>query len=348
MTKTSPYYQDSSVTLLHGDALDVSRQLAAESVDCIVSSPPYFGLRNYEVAATQWPETSYTPMHGLPQVCVPAMSCPLGLEPTPQAFVAHLVLIFAELRRALSSEGTLWLNLGDTYSGRADASASETSGRARPKVLPARLNTAGTIGRKNLLGIPWQVTFALQADGWIWRSDVVWDKPNAKPESVTDRPANRHEYVMLFSKTTNYWFNLDAIREPTATPRGTPRTWADRKATGAPMRRGIHPESARGDGGFAPDPKGRNRGNVWTIATQPFPHAHFAAMPLRLAQDCVQAGCKPNGVVLDPFSGSGTTGLAAQRTGRKYIGIELNHDYLDMSLRTRLQDAAIDFEEGAS
>lgn len=337
------------MTLLHGDALEVSRQIPPESVDCIVSSPPYFGLRNYEVDATQWPETSYTPMPGLPAVYVPAMSCPLGLEPTPHAFVAHLVLIFAELRRVLAADGTLWLNLGDTYSSsHADASASETSGRARSKVLPPRFSTAGSIGRKNLLGIPWQVAFALQADGWILRSDVVWNKPNAKPESVSDRPASRHEYVMLFSKSPTYWFNLDAIREPAATPRGRPRTWADRKASGAPMRRGLHPESARGDGGFAPDPKGRNRGNVWTIATQPFPHAHFAAMPLRLAQDCVLAGCKPNGVVLDPFSGSGTTGLAAQRTGRKYIGIELNHDYLDMSLHTRLRDAAIDFEEGVS
>ncbi|WP_074133265.1 DNA-methyltransferase [Mycolicibacterium houstonense] len=318
----SPYFRDDQVTLYHGKALDVARELPSGSVDCIVTSPPYFNLRDYGA------EGQY------------------GLESTPAEYVANLRDLFTELRRVLTDDGTLWLNLGDTYSTRADASAGPTSGRSRPDVMPGRINTTGTIGRKQLLGIPWRVAFALQDDGWILRRDIVWEKPCAKPESVTDRPSSRHEYVFLLTKSPNYWFDLDAIRESHAET-SIKRVAAHRSPTGRAAREGKpyvgegKRETMRLD--QMNHPRGRNPGDVWSISTIPFPHAHFAVMPPTLAQKCVIAGCKPGGTVLDPCNGAGTTGLAAQRTGRRYIGIDINADYLDLSLRTRLRDATLDF-----
>lgn len=346
-TNSAPYYRDSTVTLLHGNALTVLGSMEERQVDCIVTSPPYFALRDYGLPPSEWPALSYIPMAGLPAVDVPAMSCPLGGEPTPQAYIGHLVLIFTQAHRVLADHGTLWLNIGDSYSSRADASTGPTAGRARPNVMAEKVNTTNYVPRKNLLGIPWQLAFALQAHGWILRRDVIWHKPNGMPESVTDRPAGRHEYMFLLTKSENYWFDLDAIRAPAGVPRGVTRTWADRKDSGAPLRRGAKPEQACGDSGFTASARGRNPGDVWTIPTQPFPAAHFAAMPPRLAQQCVLSGCKPDGTVLDPFNGSGTTGLACQRTGRNYLGIDLNRTYLDLSLQARLRDAALDFQAGA-
>jgi site-specific DNA-methyltransferase (cytosine-N4-specific) len=184
------------------------------------------------------------------------------------------------------------------------------------------------------------VAFALQDDGWILRNAIIWNKPNAMPESVTDRLSGRYEMVFMFSKSRKYWFDLDPIREPLLFPeagfkeRNTTYT-ADMKARRSEVR------GAKAD-------LGRNPGDVWTIPTQPFSEAHFATMPPKLAQTCILAGCKPGGTVLDPFSGSGTTGLAAQRTGRKYIGIDLNPEYLALSLRTRLVNAALDLEDEAA
>jgi site-specific DNA-methyltransferase (cytosine-N4-specific) len=229
--------------------------------------------------------------------------------------------LFAEVRRVLADDGTLWLNLGDSYSQtvthsgapaqsktlgiRADGTDSlGDAGRARAQsrqrmAMPRKL--APNVGPKNLLGIPWRVAFALQDDGWILRSAIVWNKTNAMPESATDRLSRRHEALLLFSKARRYWFDVDAISE------------------------------------------GANPGDVWSIPTQPFPEAHFAVMAPRLAERCVLAGCKPGGIVLDPFSGAGTTGMVAQRHGRKYVGVDLNAATLDLSLRTRLQQAALDF-----
>ncbi|MGY1994506.1 DNA-methyltransferase [Mycolicibacterium fortuitum] len=323
----TPYFCDEQVTLYHGKALDVARQLPSGSADCIVSSPPYYNLRDY------------------------GSDGQYGLEPTPADYVSNLRDLFAELRRVLTDDGTLWLNLGDTYSARADASAGPTSGRSRPHVMPRRTNTTATLGRKQLLGIPWRVAFALQDDGWILRRDIVWEKPCAKPESVTDRPASRHEYVFLFSKSPTYWFDLDAIREPHAHI-SVKRTDAHRSPTGRAAREGKPYMNAGQRETMRLDqmnhPRGRNPGDVWSIATIPFPHAHFAVMPPTLAQKCVMAGCKPGGTVLDPCNGVGTTGLAAQRGGRRYIGIDIKADYLDLALRTRLRDAALDFHYAAT
>lgn len=222
----TPYFCDKQVTLYHGKALDVARQLPSGSADCIVSSPPY-NLRDYGT------DGQY------------------GLERTPAEYVNNLRDLFTELRRVLTDDGTLWLNLGDTYSTRADASAGPTSGRSRPHAMPGRINTTTTLGRKQLLGIPWRVAFALQDDGWILRRDIVWDKPNAKPESVTDRPSSRHEYLFLLTKSPRYWFDLDAIREP-ATLRNDAKTWAQRKDLGEPMRHGRGGKATVGIGAEAP------------------------------------------------------------------------------------------------
>lgn len=355
----NPYYRDDTVTLHHGDALTVARGLPSGSVDCIVTSPPYLGLRDYGTAPIEWPAVEYSPMAGLDPVMIPAMSCSLGLEPGPAAFVGHLVLLFAELRHVLADDGTVWLNLGDSYAsdpGAGRGSGSTLQGRKHDAAQMPTSTTLSrkpgvTLPRKNVLGIPWRAALALQADDWILRSDVIWAKRNAMPESVTDRVSSRHEHLFMLTKAHRYWFDLDAIREPHAEAsikRMAPHRAAPGKAarTGAPYA-GVAPaQTLRLD--QANHPAGRNPGDVWTIPTEPFPEAHFATMPVALAERCIQVSCRPGGTALDPFSGSGTTGLAAARHGRKFIGIDLNRDYLDLSLRTRLAQGGIDFGEEVS
>jgi len=324
----TPYYADDSVMLYYGDALAVAKKLSAGVADCIVTSPPYFGLRNYGV------EGQY------------------GLESSPAEYVERLRVLFAELRRALAVDGTLWLNIGDSYAGTGYGNHDINGQKWKAEVGLDRRPTrqqqlkkaclAEGIGPKNLLGIPWRVAFALQDDGWTLRNAIIWNKPNAMPESVTDRLSGRYEHVFLFAKSRRYWFDLDAIREQGGGWDG--KTWEERKAAGAALARKLNPD-APGYSRFATPAKGRNPGDVWTIHTQPFAAAHFAVMPVKLAQRCILAGCKPGGTVLDPFSGSGTTGLAAQRIGRRYVGIDLNAEYLDLSLKTRLAQSALDFED---
>ena len=311
----SVYYQDEHVTLHHGDAATTLARLPGGSVDCIVTSPPYFGLRDYGVDGQ------------------------IGAEPSPAEFVAALVGVFREARRVLADDATLWLNLGDSY---VHKKASGPQGRDGERAT--RTFTADAAGGwsglpdKNLLGIPWRVAFALQDDGWILRNDVIWHKSNAMPESVTDRLSNRHEHMFMFSKKPRYWFDLDPIREP---HESTP----DR--AGGTALRGQKAIRASGPNSGAYSERGRNPGDVWTVATQPFSEAHFATMPPTLAERCILAGCKPGGTVLDPFSGSGTTGMAALKHGRRYIGVDLNADYLALSLRTRFAETPLDFGESA-
>lgn len=319
------YYQDESVTLHLGDSLDVLRTLPDQSVDCCVTSPPYFGLRSY-----------------LPDGH-PDKAQERGLEQSPAEYVAGMVAVFAEVRRILTDDGCLFLNLGDSYASGSRSSYAST-GKAAGRVGASR--PTSNLPEKNLLGIPWRVAFALQDDGWILRNDIIWSKPNAMPESVTDRLSTRHEHLFMFSKSPRYWFDLDPIREdqsPVSIARAgradmrSKEGWADAYHGNPP--KGLARQSERDTS------TGRNPGDVWSIATQPFPGAHFAVMPPELARRAVVAGCKPGGTVLDPFSGSGTTGLVAQRNGRKYVGIDLSADYLDMSLRTRLQQGVLTFDE---
>lgn len=275
-----PYYQDEHITLYHGRALDVTRSMPDESVDCVVTSPPYFGLRDY------------------------GHMDQYGTEETPGEYVENLVGLYRDVRRVLTDDGTFWLNVGDSY------------GR-----------------RKNLLGIPWRMALALQDDGWTLRNDIIWHKPNAMPESVTDRLANRHEHLFLFAKSTRYWFDLAPIREPHLS---LPSRAGVNALRGQKAIRKSGPNSGQYSEG------GRNPGDVWDIATRPFPGAHFATFPEELPRRCIASGCKPGGVVLDPCSGSGTTGAAAQALGRRYVGIDINANYLKLSLETRLRNAPLD------
>jgi len=324
-----PYYSDDSVTLWHGDALDVMRNLPDGSVDCCVTSPPYLGLRDYGEAGQY------------------------GLEASPTEYVETMRALFAEVRRVLTDDGTLWLNIGDSYSSgqsgsrAADWRDGEFLTAGIDKSAPSRNRNGVTnadLPAKNLMGMPWRTAFALQGDGWILRNDIIWNKPNAMPESVTDRLSTRHEHLFMFSKKPKYWFDLDAIREPHAEV-SLKRARPHRADPGRSAREGLPYEGVAAAQTLSlaqmNHEGGRNPGDVWTIATQSFKSAHFAVMPQALAARAIQAGCKPGGTVLDPFSGSGTTGLAAAKHGRKYVGIDLSSDYLNLSLRTRLAQTSL-------
>lgn len=311
-----PYHEDDTVTLWHGDSLAVLRELPDASVDCCVTSPPYFGLRDYGI------EGQY------------------GLEPSPAEYVETMRALFAEVRRVLADDGTLWLNIGDSYySGRGAATGADAKQPARRGFVREVDKPGQTWARpKALLGIPWRVAFAMGDDGWTLRNEVIWSKTNAMPESVTDRLASQHEHVFMFSKARFYWFDLDPIREPSA--ERAPRPIGGRNLT--PRHQGAADNTGWKDHDVSNHPAGRNPGDVWPLPTQPFAEAHFAVMPQALAERAVIAGCKPGGTVLDPFSGSGTTGLAATKHGRKYVGIDLNAEYLDLSLRTRFAQPGLD------
>ena len=260
--------------ILQGDALEVLTTLKSESIDCVITSPPYWGLRDYGVKGQ------------------------LGLEKTPEEYVAKMVEVFREVKRVLKKEGCAWLNLGDTYAGggrggdpkhlKGDNSAEATA--ESYKGIPA----------KNLVGIPWMVAFALQKDGWILRQDIIWSKPNPIPESVTDRCTKAHEYIFLLAKSSKYYFDNEAIKEPYTAPMnrwGGQRLKADGEST---WDKGTGQETYR-DRDMRPDPNGRNKRSVWTITTKPFKDAHFATFPEDLLFPMVKAVCLENGVCLTPF-----------------------------------------------
>ena len=313
-----------TVTIHVGDCLQTLRSLLSESVNTCVTSPPYFGLRDY------------------------GHDGQIGLEQTPDEFVAKLVEVFREVRRVLRDDGTLWLNLGDSYGsagGNTHAgfnaryhgtqSVEDKQGRALDGVTDRTVSTG--LPAKNLIGIPWRVAFALQADGWILRQDIIWHKPNPMPESVKDRCTKAHEYIFLLSKGPRYYFDSEAMREPAIYPAGT------KGAKGSAERAAQHGVNSRPPeykvyDGF------RNRRSVWTVTTKPFKGAHFATFPPDLIEPCVLAGSPPGGVVLDPFGGSGTTGLVADRHGRDAILCELNPAYAAMA-RERIGPSALDLED---
>lgn len=260
----------------------------------------------------------------------------LGLEPAPDVYVTRLVEVFAEVRRVLRNDGTLWLNVGDSYS--AVGGNNQTPGRTA-RVGSTQSGTQQRSRRfdskaKDLLGIPWMLAFALRADGWYLRSDVIWAKPNPMPESVTDRPTSAHEHVFLLTKRPTYFYDADAIREDSSPD------MQRRALLGHTRGPGLR-DASRGDatalvGGAAVDGAGRNKRNVWEIATQPYPEAHFATFPTKLVEPCVLAGSAKNDLVLDPFAGSGTVGVVCCWHGREFVGIELNPCYCDMA-RQRIE-----------
>lgn len=258
-------------TLFEGDALRVLSLIPSDSVQCVVTSPPYWGLRDYGIENQ------------------------IGLEETLPQFINRLVAVFAEVRRVLKPDGCLWLNIGDGYtSGNRGYRAPDKKNPAR--AMNVRPETPDGLKPKDMLGIPWRLAFALQGDGWYLRSDIVWHKPNAMPESVKDRPSRAHEYMFLFSKSERYAYDYDVLREPAAN--GTLR----------------------------------GRRSVWSVNTQATDHAHAAVFPPALIEPCIQATSHESDFVLDPFFGSGTVGLVCQKLGRRFIGIELNPAYVDIAL----------------
>lgn len=332
------------VAVLQGDLLGWLPRLPAKSAQCCVTSPPYWGLRDYGLPPTDWPEVTFTPMAGLPPVSVPAWRGCLGLEPEPMAFVAHLAHVFREVRRVLADDGSLWLNLGDSY---ARSPAKGGSGTPNGRNIP-EMNYTGqkpvpqALKPKDLIGIPWRVAFALQADGWYLRSDVVWAKPNPMPESVTDRPTKAHEYVFLLAKSERYIYNADAIKEDTAESTKKDKRIGTARQAHYTERAGqlgnVHTFrlSARNAVGKG---ERRNARSVWTITPKPFKGAHFATFPPDLARRCVLAGSRSGDLVIDPFNGAGTTGIVTHELGRRYCGIELNPAYVELT-RKRFAEVA--------
>jgi DNA modification methylase len=330
--------------IIQGDCIEGLRTLPDASVHCCVTSPPYWGLRDY------------------------GHDGQIGLEATPEAYVARMVEVFREVRRVLRDDGTLWLNLGDTYAntpvgkfnggGFTDVSA-KTGGRDLSGVATSGgVNKwkASGLKQKDLVGIPWRVAFALQADGWWLRQDIIWHKPNPMPESVRDRCTKAHEYVFLLTKSERYYYDAEAVSEAVAVsttarlsqPSLPLQAGSDRVPgkTNGPMK-AVGPRFGGNKFGDSDDPKHatksgnvyqipdangrRNRRSVWTITTKPYSGAHFAVMPADLVEPCIKAGCPEGGTVLDPFAGSGTTLAVAAELGRSGIGCELNPEYIELA-----------------
>jgi len=305
-----------SIQIIEGDCRDMLATLLAQSVHCCVTSPPYFGLRDYGVDGQ------------------------IGLEPTPDEFVAELVAVFREVRRVLRDDGTVWLNLGDSYnSGASGGLGGSTLGGGQSNQGVSNRSGRGVVNSlkpKDLIGIPWRVAFALQADGWYLRQDIIWHKPNPMPESVTDRCTKAHEYVFMLSKSARYFYDADAIAEPVA-----PST-VERLSQDVESQRGSDRVPGKTNGTMkAVGSDTRNARSVWTIPTQPFKEAHFATFPPDLAERCIKAGCPVGGTVLDPFGGAGTTGLVADRLQRNAVLIELSPAYADIARRRIEGDAPL-------
>lgn len=363
---TTTYYRDDTITLYTGDAIDALASLPDASVDCVVTSPPYWGLRDYGTgcwvggnpacthaagrgtnqAQTKNPRvgypTSVAHRGGDSQQCRRCGAWRIdrqyGLEPTPDDYVRRLRDVFTELHRVLAETGTVWLNLGDSYSaeppGRSQHAMRTSTLAGKSAAAPMRESVRGngtnrsrSLPRKNLYGIPWRVALALQEDGWILRNAIIWHKPNAMPESVKDRLSCRHETLFLLTKSDNYYFDLDSIREPYTADRPFSRK----------IRFGGNKDNTI-KMSWTPQGQGKNPGDVWSISTRPLREAHCAPFPIDIPLRCIAAGCPESGRVLDPFSGAGTTGLAARQLGRFYQGIDLRRDYHDIALR-RLVDS---------
>lgn len=342
----SPALESEKYRIYNGDCREVLALLPEKSINCCVTSPPYWGLRDYGTA--EWnggdPECEHTismptkwndPKRGT-QVLRPEVanrgrdsdSCHLcgatridqqiGLEQSPDEFVEQMVLVFREVRRVLKDDGTLWLNLGDSYAGNnSRASNGGRAGFGNPRETVTNRISDG-LKQKDLVGIPWRVALALQADGWYLRQDIIWHKPNPMPESVKDRCTKAHEYIFLLSKNPHYYFDADAIKEPAVYA-------GDNRGARKDSRRGTAMNSMTGATGDF-----KNKRSVWTVATRPYKGAHFAAFPPDLIEPCILAGCPQDGTVIDPFGGSGTTVAVAILNDRNGVAVELNPEYIPL------------------
>lgn len=284
--------------------------LPDNSINCCITSPPYYGLRDY------------------------GNDRQIGLEDTPEEYIEKLVNVFHEVYRVLMPDGTLWINIGDSYAGSMKGAAQFPDNAMNYKQGTNR----GTLGKatlvkqctgckpKDLIGIPWMLAFALRADGWYLRQDIIWNKPSVMPESVRDRCTKSHEYIFLLSKRRKYYFNAGEIAEPASTYNEIVRDRSTTKLNNTPGR-------SKMGGLVRNDYHTRNKRSVWTVATQPLREAHFATYPEKLIVDCIKAGCPEGGIVLDPFIGAGTTALVARKLNRNYVGFELNPDYVNLAQR---------------
>lgn len=375
---TEPAFSTEHARVYRGHVLELLREMEDESVDCVVTSPPYYGLRSYDLEPAVWdaigvdhehrwtddpPITFTMPPGSAKQASVrgangvsgsgswcdcTAWRGHLGLEPTPDLYIEHLVWIFAQVHRILRPTGTLWLNLGDSYStwgqNGSIGKRSTLNGSQKAQTAAARMpaKRGEGIKPKDLIGIPWMAAFALRSFGYYLRSDIIWDKPNAMPESITDRPTNSHEYLFFFSKSPRYYYDRHAILEDFASSPSDMRKMAEQRdriggrtldladplnkanaSTNIGRKRGV---GRLEDGG-------RNARSVWRIPTTPYPEAHFATFPEELARRPILASTKPGGVVLDPFTGSGTTLAVAVLEGRIGIGCELGAKYVRLAQR---------------
>ena len=311
-----------NITLINGDSLEELKKLPSDSVYCCVTSPPYFGLRDYGVNGQ------------------------IGLEKTLDEYIDKLVNVFQEVGRVLKTDGSLWLNLGDSYCNRSDKNSSGDSQKYvyNGKSVQRRAITPAGLKRKDLIGVPWRVAFALQADGWYLRQDIIWHKPHCMPESVTDRCTKNHEYIFLLTRSPSYFFDNNAIQEKasqSSIERAKRGRSADHKMTnGAPGQNSHSFHQAQGADSTRQASEYKNKRSVWSINPKPYSGAHFAVFPPKLIEPCILAGCPEGETVLDPFSGSGTSGLVALQNRRKYIGIELNKEYVELS-KKRLSDIQV-------
>lgn len=318
--------------ILQGDALEMLKTLPDECVNCCVTSPPYYGLRDYGVPGQ------------------------IGLEDTPEQYIEKMVAVFAEVRRAMRDDGTLWLNIGDTYAaywgqkygqGQSLSGSRENNGSAPPaKKSPV---FGGVIKPKDLFGIPWMLAFALRGNGWYLRADIIWHKHPCMPESVVDRPTKSHEYIFLLAKSEKYYYDIDSIREPLAFNRfsmsnkngsaGNKFKYNNGASGQNPhsFQRNGHSGYFDGNGKPLFNELGRNKRSVWQIQPAQFSEAHFATFPEEIPELCIKAGCPAGGIVLDPFMGAGTTALVARKLDRNFIGVELNPQYIKIA-ETRLRN----------
>lgn len=290
-------------TILVGDVLNRLSEIPDGSVQCCVTSPPYWGLRDYGSEGQ------------------------LGLESTPEAYVENMVAVFREVRRVLADDGVCWLNLGDSYVSTAPGtvnSPAKITGSGADARANMRPKTPKGLKPKDLVGIPWRVAFALQADGWWLRQDIIWHKPNPMPESVTDRCTKAHEYLFMLTKSSRYYFDNEAIKEPAKATNHHDYTGTPYAAPGRTTDTGNRHKEVNG-------PFIRNRRSVWTVNTKPFKGAHFAVMPEALCEPPILASSREGDLVLDPFTGSGTVAVVALRHGRNFIGTELNPDYAQIA-----------------
>ena len=311
-------------TIINGHSLEVLKSLPDNSIDCCETSPPYYALRDYGCDGQ------------------------IGLEETPEKYIERLCEVFSEVRRVLTPEGTLWLNIGDSYNGNKVGNTEVVKNKKVSESNDFHKKLWGGAKPKDLIGIPWMLAFALRSQGWYLRQDIIWQKPNPMPESVTDRCTKSHEYIFLLSKSQKYYFDYEAIQED-ATSSDKPRVFGANNQKGTlrndigrvykPRTKNCQYDGQRPNSMHLAREAGmsdevypvRNKRDVWTVNTKPCKEAHFATYPFELIKPCILAGCPENGIVLDPFMGSGTTAIVARSLNRNYLGVELNPEYIKIA-----------------